>query len=176
MTERAHGRSGPEPARRPRCLCGQIGIRDDRSDAYCCPASGHWLESACGGAACTFCAGRPPLHSPAYTTTEHCGGRILTASELRLTQRLGLVLGFDVDDKKKAPVQLHHIVAGGDHDCMRPICDATTLWAYNDGIETHDVITCMRCLDSLPLYAQRWHRRSRAPIHRRSGGQGSENG
>lgn len=48
MTEEVkHGRSSPKPMRRPTCLCGAVGIRNDKYDSYYCPESGEWLESRC---------------------------------------------------------------------------------------------------------------------------------
>ena len=59
-----HGRTHPRPMRKPKCLCGAIGIHDETFDAYYCPNSGIWLEDKCNESNCTFhCADRPEKHS-----------------------------------------------------------------------------------------------------------------
>jgi hypothetical protein len=60
ITTPTHGRAEPEPARRPTCLCGKQGVRDDKHDAYYCPESGTWLEDGCDDPTCFMCKGRPP--------------------------------------------------------------------------------------------------------------------
>lgn len=60
MATNNHGRSDEMASKRiPRCHCGAVGIRDERYDAYYCPESGEWLESACKDPECPLCSGRP---------------------------------------------------------------------------------------------------------------------
>lgn len=59
-----HGRAHPGPMRKPKCLCGAIGIRDEKFDAYYCPTSGVWLEDKCDEPGCIFkCKDRPEIHT-----------------------------------------------------------------------------------------------------------------
>jgi hypothetical protein len=58
-----HGRSSPEPAKRPSCLCGQLGEYDSDFDAYYCPVRGTWLENVCSDPTCEFCSVRPEKRS-----------------------------------------------------------------------------------------------------------------
>ena len=60
MTNTQHGRLEQGPARAPHCLCGATGVRNDRWDAYYCPAGGAWLEERCSDPECD-CQRRPEV-------------------------------------------------------------------------------------------------------------------
>lgn len=85
--------------------------------------------------------------------------RSLTDRELQSARILGLVTGYDVDDDARCPEQLRHLVEGSEHENMRPICGADTLWGYGDAVTLQDVITCLKCLERLPLLILRANRR-----------------
>ena len=58
-----HGRTHPGPMRKPTCLCGCVGIRDEKFDAYYCPDSGTWLESKYDDPKCINYVNRPTIHT-----------------------------------------------------------------------------------------------------------------
>jgi hypothetical protein len=86
--------------------------------------------------------------------------RTLTPQEMFAVCVCGLGTGYDVDDEAVCPVQLCHLVEGGEHEKMLPICGATTLWFYDRGVEPESVITCVACLVKLPDFVRRAHRRA----------------
>lgn len=66
MSKQEHGRATPitkHDKRHPKCLCGAIGIRDEKFDAYYCPLASVWLEDKCDEPGCIFkCKDRPEIH------------------------------------------------------------------------------------------------------------------
>lgn len=58
MSETKHGRNEVINYT-PYCLCGKKGQRNDAHDAYACPISFVWLESACSDPKCYDCRNRP---------------------------------------------------------------------------------------------------------------------
>ena len=87
-------------------------------------------------------------------------GRCLTKQEMFTADVCGLGLGWDVDDEELAPVQFCHIVEGGEHGQIHPICGAKTLWFYDWHVKSEDRITCNACLAKLPGLVSRAHRRA----------------
>lgn len=59
MEQPKHGRASWGAMRRPACLCGQFGVRDEEFEAYYCPTTGTWLESKCSDPNCRWCTVRP---------------------------------------------------------------------------------------------------------------------
>lgn len=88
------------------------------------------------------------------------GGRCLTTEELAAAQVCGLGIGWDTDNEREAPVQRCHLVSGGEHEQMHPICGATTLWFYDWDVDAGDEITCADCLARLPALLLRYRRRA----------------
>ena len=62
ITSVDHGRAHSGPMRRPMCLCGAEGLRDEKFDAYYCPNSRVWLEDKCNEPECENCVNRPEIH------------------------------------------------------------------------------------------------------------------
>lgn len=87
-------------------------------------------------------------------------GRNLTTQEMFAARVCGLGIGYDIDNEVECPVQYCHIVEGGAHERMHPICGATTLWFYNWHVRPEDEITCDACLARLPDLVRRTRRRA----------------
>ena len=51
----------------------------------------------------------------------------------------GLGIGYDVDDEVECPVQKCHLVEGGEHGKIHPVCGATTLWFYDWTVQSFQI-------------------------------------
>ena len=90
--------------------------------------------------------------------------RALTPREMFAANVCGLGIGYDVDDEVECPVQKCHLVEGGEHGKIHPVCGATTLWFYDWTVQSTSLITCMGCLAKLPDLVHRAHRRAHLPL------------